>query len=89
MDGAVTDAATVHVAAWKTRFDDGNALTPIRDREDETWLLVKKSDVYTDAPRNLVRSEPESVVSRARWTNCRDRSYPGRGARNAARRGGP
>ena len=41
----------------------GCALTRIREGEHETWLLVKKSDEYADARRDLERSEPESVVS--------------------------
>lgn len=35
----------------------------IRDGEQETWLLVKKSDEYADAWRNLLRSESQSAVS--------------------------
>lgn len=41
----------------------GYALTRIREGEDETWLLMKRSDDDADADRIPVRTEPESVLS--------------------------
>ncbi|EUA08666.1 ATP dependent DNA ligase domain protein [Mycobacterium xenopi 4042] len=52
--------------------------------KDEAWLLVKRKDEDADARRNPVRSRPESVLSGALWTSCRDRvARPGpRGLRD-------
>ena len=54
-----------HLSFWLDgqKLRGGYALTRIRDRLDETWLLVKKSDEYADARSNPVRSQPESVLS--------------------------
>ncbi len=41
----------------------GYGLTRIREGEDETWLLIKRSDDEADARRNPVRTQPESVRS--------------------------
>jgi DNA ligase D-like protein (predicted 3'-phosphoesterase) len=39
------------------------ALTRIREGEDETWLLLKRSDDDADTRRNPVQTQPESVLS--------------------------
>lgn len=41
----------------------GYALTRIREGQDETWLLMKRTDVGADAQRDPGRTEPESVLS--------------------------
>jgi DNA ligase D-like protein (predicted 3'-phosphoesterase) len=41
----------------------GYALTRIREGDDETWLLMKRSDNDAGTQRNRVRNEPASVLS--------------------------
>lgn len=52
-----------HLSVWLEgeKLRGGYALTRIR--EDDTWLLVKRSDEAADARRRPVRSQPESVLS--------------------------
>ena len=40
----------------------GYALTRIREGEDETWLLLKRSDDDADTRRNPLRSQPKSTL---------------------------
>jgi DNA ligase D-like protein (predicted 3'-phosphoesterase) len=45
------------------KLHGGYALTRMRKGKDEAWLLVKRKDEDADARRNVLRSQPESVVS--------------------------
>jgi DNA ligase D-like protein (predicted 3'-phosphoesterase) len=45
------------------KLQGGYALTRIREGEEETWLLMKRSDDDADARHNPVRSQPASVLS--------------------------
>ena len=54
-----------HLSFWLDgeKLEGGYALTRIRGRKDETWLLVKRSDEDADPRGNPVRSQPGSVLS--------------------------
>ncbi len=41
----------------------GFALTRFKTGQDEAWLLVKAEDEWADPGRDLVKSEPRSVLS--------------------------
>jgi hypothetical protein len=45
------------------KLHGGYALTRFRSGDDETWLLVKRSDHAADARCRPVRSQPQSVLS--------------------------
>jgi DNA ligase D-like protein (predicted 3'-phosphoesterase) len=45
------------------KLHGGYTLTRIREGEDETWLLMKRSDDDADTERNPVVSQPESARS--------------------------
>ncbi len=41
----------------------GFALRRFKTGDDEAWLLIKMADEYADPSRNIVRDEPQSVLS--------------------------
>jgi DNA ligase D-like protein (predicted 3'-phosphoesterase) len=45
------------------KLHGGYALTRIREGKDEAWLLVKRKDEDANARRNVLRNQPESVIS--------------------------
>ena len=54
-----------HVAVWLEgqKLSGGYALTRVGRGQDERWLLVKMKDERSDARRNPVSTEPQSVLS--------------------------
>jgi DNA ligase D-like protein (predicted 3'-phosphoesterase) len=54
-----------HVKVWLEgkKLRGGYALTRFKTGKDEAWLLVKAEDEAADAGRDLVRSEPRSVLT--------------------------
>lgn len=54
-----------HATVWLEgeKLTGGFALTRIAKGKRERWLLVKKADEKADRRRNLIRSEPQSVIS--------------------------
>jgi DNA ligase D-like protein (predicted 3'-phosphoesterase) len=54
-----------HVTVWLDgkKLSGGFSLTRIARDKRERWLLVKKADEKADRRRNIVKSEPRSVIS--------------------------
>jgi len=54
-----------HVAVWLEghKLSGGYALTRVGRGQDERWLLVKMKDERSDARRDPVSTEPQSVLS--------------------------
>jgi DNA ligase D-like protein (predicted 3'-phosphoesterase) len=54
-----------HAVVWLEgqKLTGGYALTRVARGEEERWLLVKVKDERSDARRNPVRTQPESVLS--------------------------
>jgi hypothetical protein len=54
-----------HVSVWLEgkKLAGAFALTRIARGKRERWLLVKRADEKADCRRNVVRSEPQSVLS--------------------------
>lgn len=54
-----------HATFWLEghKLRGGFALTRFRTGKDEAWLLVKMEDDWADAGRQLVRDQPESVLT--------------------------